>query len=311
MYTYLIEYNNKIIGVYNNYDSAKISIKSFFYNNFINNNIIIKSYYTNSCLLYKEEVFSKNLNDINHLKLIDTIINDIDTNITTIHNVINNQKIINNNEQNSNNNEQNIDNQPLSQNVHTGHNEQKMINNESNINNNKIIMNDNIKQIINNENKQDNNKQDDNYNQHKINFNFNEIIKEYNKDSTPINYNLVEEVKNKKLNEQKDLQHNINLLKIKKEKMKELKSIYENDLKLFHLFNENKSKSNDFVIPCMFENKYNLFTKLINENNLSCQSFIKEFNTSEINNNCDNLFIKQNNINEEFEIESDSETVMT
>ena len=272
MYIYLIEYNNKIIGVYNNYDVAKINIKSFFYNNFINNNIIIKSYYINSCLLYKEEVFSKNLKDANSIKLIDTIINDIDINITNINNIINNQ--INNNQTIDNNN-QTIDNN----------------NNQTIDNNNQTI--DNNNQTI------DNNK---------INFNYNKIIKEYNKES----YNLVEEIKNKKINEQKDLQHNINLLKIKKEKMKELKTIYENDLKLFHLFNENKLKSNDFIIPCMFENKYNLFTKLINENNLSCHSFIKEFNSNESNaNNCDNLFIKQNNINEEIEIESDSETVLT
>jgi hypothetical protein len=61
MYTYLIEYNNKIIGVYNNYDIAIINIKSFFYNNFINNNIIIKTYYTNSCLLYKEEYINNDI----------------------------------------------------------------------------------------------------------------------------------------------------------------------------------------------------------------------------------------------------------
>ena len=242
MYTYLIEYNNKIIGVYNDYDIAKINIKSFFYNNFISNNIIIKIYYTNSCLLYKEEYFYNEFSSIN----------DIDLNINKLSNIINNQTI--------DNSIQTIDNS--------------------------------IQTIDNN---------------HKINFNFNQIIKEYNKDSE-INYNLVEEIKNKKINEQKDLQHNINLLKIKKDKMKELKSIYENDFKLFNLFNENKLKSDTFVIPCMFEKKYNLFKKLLNENNLSCHTFIKEYNNNESNN--DNIFIKQN-IDEEFEVESDSETTLT
>ena len=90
--------------------------------------------------------------------------------------------------------------------------------------------------------------------------------------------------------------------------MKELKSIYENDFKLFNLFNENKLKSDTFVIPCMFEKKYNLFKKLLNENNLSCHTFIKEYNNNESNN--DNIFIKQN-IDEEFEVESDSETTLT
>ena len=69
MYTYLIEYNNKIIGVYNDYDIAKINIKSFFYNNFISNNIIIKIYYTNSCLLYKEEYFYNEFSSINDIDL--------------------------------------------------------------------------------------------------------------------------------------------------------------------------------------------------------------------------------------------------
>jgi hypothetical protein len=270
MYTYLIEYKNKIIGVYNNYDNAQLNIKSFFYNKFIDNNIIIKSYYTNSCLLYKEEII--NYNNLNEsCKIINTLIDDIDTNITNINNVIkNNNKVIDN----------------------------------------KVI-----------DNKEIDNKEIDN---NKINFNFNQIIKDYNNNkqlfclkeenldtNSKINYNLIEEIKNKKINEQKDLQYNINILKIKKEKMKEFKNIYENDLKLFHLFNENKLKSNNFIIPCLFEDKYNLFNKLLNENNLSCHSFIKEFYTNELN--CVNLFIKQNisNINEEFEIESDSETTLT
>ena len=92
--------------------------------------------------------------------------------------------------------------------------------------------------------------------------------------------------------------------------MKELKNIYENDLKLFNLFNENKLKSDNFIIPYLFEKKYNLFNKLLNENNLSCDSFIKEYNYNESND--DNIFInKSEPINEEFEIESDSETTLT
>jgi len=116
-----------------------------------------------------------------------------------------------------------------------------------------------------------------------------------------------------------DLQHKINILKNQKEKMEESKRIFENDLKLFDLFNESKQKDSFFVIPELFKKKYDIMTKLKINNNLSWNEFIKEYHIGENNyedyfglNNYDSVFLESesdnNNFSEEFDIESDSST---
>lgn len=56
---YLIQYNNKILGLYDNYDLALDFIAGCLYNNFINNDIIIKKYYVNSCYCISEHIITK------------------------------------------------------------------------------------------------------------------------------------------------------------------------------------------------------------------------------------------------------------
>ena len=52
-----------------------------------------------------------------------------------------------------------------------------------------------------------------------------------------------------------ELQHKINMLKVHKQRVEESKKIYENDLKLFDLFTENKKKDHDFIMYDLFVKK--------------------------------------------------------
>jgi len=115
-----------------------------------------------------------------------------------------------------------------------------------------------------------------------------------------------------------EIQHKINILKVQKEKIEESKRVFENDLKLFTLFNESKQKDNGFVIPELFTKKYDIMVKLNNDNKLNWTDFMKEYHTSDNNyddyfglNNYESVFLDQenhNNFNEEIDIESDSST---
>jgi len=115
-----------------------------------------------------------------------------------------------------------------------------------------------------------------------------------------------------------EIQHKINILKVQKEKIEESKRVFENDLKLFALFNESKQKDNRFVIPELFTKKYDIMVKLNNYNKLNWTDFMKEYHTSDNNyddyfglNNYESVFLDQenhDNFNEEIDIESDSST---
>lgn len=112
----------------------------------------------------------------------------------------------------------------------------------------------------------------------------------------------------KKLNEKIEIQHNINMLNLKKEKAKELKEIYNNDIKLYEIFKKEIDNNENFIIPELFQIKYKIFNLLEKENKLSFENFIKEQNNDEIDieifkpNEYENKFIINN---EEFEIDSE------
>jgi hypothetical protein len=120
-----------------------------------------------------------------------------------------------------------------------------------------------------------------------------------------------------------ELQHKINLLKVQKKRIEESKRVYENDINLFNVFSENLVNDPNFVIPELFLDKFKLIKKLKEENNLSWESFNKEYKVVTFygdyfgTNSYDMMF--ENNgdseeendnrdISEEFDIESDSDT---
>ena len=70
---YLIEYKNKIIGAYTNYDLAEIFINSCKQNNFFDSDINIISFKENTCFKLKTNVIEHtdtveniNINEINN-----------------------------------------------------------------------------------------------------------------------------------------------------------------------------------------------------------------------------------------------------
>jgi hypothetical protein len=122
------------------------------------------------------------------------------------------------------------------------------------------------------------------------------------------------------VNQKIDLQHKINILNQQKKRIEDSKNIYANDYKLFELFTESKQKDSNFVIPDIFIKKFNLMTQLNNENRLSWEIFIKEFQYENLYNeyfglnNYEEMFLdsksydSKSNISEELDIESDSDT---
>jgi hypothetical protein len=105
-------------------------------------------------------------------------------------------------------------------------------------------------------------------------------------------------------------------LKQQKKKIEESKSTYTNDYKLFKLFTEAKQSDPDFIIPDIFNKKFYLMTNLKNENKLSWENFIKEYQHENVYNeyfglnNYEDLYLSNNDdksdISEELEIESNS-----
>jgi hypothetical protein len=85
---YLIEYNNKIIGVYTNLDKAKSFIFGCFQNQLMNSNVTIKKYTPNSCYCSDTNIIyynslntnTKITNNINTINNINTEITNIDYN---------------------------------------------------------------------------------------------------------------------------------------------------------------------------------------------------------------------------------------
>jgi len=105
--------------------------------------------------------------------------------------------------------------------------------------------------------------------------------------------------KKKELEESKDFQnmrqeqinvvHEINELKGKMKKLAEEKSSFNYDLDLFKQMNKEKSNNPNFVIPELFSLKYNLISKLEEENKLDFDNFKIQWDVIKPKNNY-NLF---------------------
>ena len=84
--------------------------------------------------------------------------------------------------------------------------------------------------------------------------------------------------------------HNINLLKEELKKKEEKLTQYNYDLELYNKFKDLKNKNSLFVIPFMFEQKYNIFYVLDNNNKLSYDNFMEKYKPNKINTQYDELF---------------------
>jgi hypothetical protein len=107
------------------------------------------------------------------------------------------------------------------------------------------------------------------------------------------------EKKKKELEESKEFQdmkqqqinvvHEINELKLKKKKLEEEKTSYDYDLTLYKNLNKEKEKNPEFKIPELFSLKYNLIMKLEESNKLDFDNFKLEWDVIKPKNNY-NLF---------------------
>lgn len=115
-----------------------------------------------------------------------------------------------------------------------------------------------------------------------------------------------------------ELNHKINMLETYKAKIEESKSVYNSDLKLYELFTKNSLENPSFIIPEIFNKKYDLFKKLKDNNELSWENFVKEYKHENLYNEhfgltyYDHIYKEEvnnteNNVMEEFEVDSEIE----
>jgi hypothetical protein len=115
------------------------------------------------------------------------------------------------------------------------------------------------------------------------------------------------EINNKKI----ELNQQLNIIKYNKEKLKESKTIYEADLKLFEKFNTILEDDHEFKIPELFKDKFLIFKELYTNNNLSYDNFSNNY--YKINNyddfplnNYETSLLNTNDFIEEFNLDSDN-----
>lgn len=93
MENYIIFYKDNVLGVYSNYEKAKLYVLSCFQNNFLTENVKVKVYKKNSCYLLREEYIINNLvkkpeNKQNIVKKI--ITKNANKTVNTNNNILNN-----------------------------------------------------------------------------------------------------------------------------------------------------------------------------------------------------------------------------
>lgn len=89
-----------------------------------------------------------------------------------------------------------------------------------------------------------------------------------------------------------DLHNKMEKLKKKKEKILEMKNMYESDLKVFEVLEKKKSENNKFIIPPIFNKKYEIIKLLKEKNNLNIENYYKLYKIENQNNCWSGLFNK-------------------
>jgi len=87
-----------------------------------------------------------------------------------------------------------------------------------------------------------------------------------------------------------DLNSKINKLKYEKKKLLEAENTFKNDLKLYDTFMKEKEKNPDFIIPELFNLKFDIITRLSNDNQLTFELFKEEHDKLKPKNDYDDVF---------------------
>ena len=98
-----------------------------------------------------------------------------------------------------------------------------------------------------------------------------------------------EEDEEEKLDEEElkklaEISKRLNILKKEKERMENSKNTYDVDIKLYERFKNELKDNENFEIPEMFREKYKIMDKLFNENNLTWQTFVENYDPKFSNN---------------------------
>lgn len=80
-----------------------------------------------------------------------------------------------------------------------------------------------------------------------------------------------------KCTKQVEINHQLNLLKLKKEKLEESKKVYDIDLKIYYMFKNKLDEDKTTEIPDIFKKKYDVFKLLESDNKLSWSNFVNNY----------------------------------
>ena len=328
---FIIEYNEKVIGAYNNYELLNDFILSCTTNNFINKDLIkILEYKSNTCFLINLIIPNEKITCCH--KIYD-LQGKHDEKITCSHKIYDLQGkhvLCNKLKQKLEKYCDDCNNNTVIK--FNGYNKEFYKNNTTQFQDNSIMIDctkpfdlNNIDNFIISNNKDNNNTDcmlatseifldkysDLNnidgilpnemydpvtknviYNQNITKNKENKENKEIFDENDPIFLELTE--KKRKIN------HNINILKNQKKKIEEKKQMYNGNLQLFNLFSENIKKNKEFKIPPLFQEKYNIFLDLKKDDKLDYDNYIAVYDKIHKDEDYNNFFTS-NQYNESFE----------
>jgi len=275
---YIVKSNNNIIGIYSDFNLCINYIFSCVQLKFIQNNVIIYVYKNNSSIIIKkirinEEslIINKLLYNYNQELSDDIVAPSIDiNNVESYTNIKSYNNIDSHNNINSS-----FKNRSLSD--------------IFKIDDNDFVLDP----VTENDDKIDSDNESiyESYNN----------INDFESDSISVSSSYIkkEKEKQKEIAQEKiNIIHNINLLKKEKEKLENDMNVYELDLKLYYKFKNLLSENNKFILPELFENKYNIFSQLEEKHQLSFENFVLLYNNESIQTDYDGIF---NNTPNEYE----------
>ena len=124
-----------------------------------------------------------------------------------------------------------------------------------------------------------------------------------NDDMLQVNDDMLQENKKKII----ETKHEINMLKLQKNRIEETKYKYIIDLDLYYKFKINLEEDSNFKIPELFIEKYKLFDKLEKTNKLTCENFNIEYKEIDFHGNISNIFKIDNPFENKFLENEDSD----
>ena len=275
MNSYLIEYNEKIIGSYSDYNNAELFILSCYQNNLMTKDAYIHCYKINSCYKVNTNIVTINNNSSSEC--------DISLHVLTPHTIPESPTVsLNTKSDKENDFNSSADKTP----------------NETTRSKNEFLPSASLMAGLSPLGVPQNVKHSDETlpfsSKEKDKITLGEKLSFSPNETVVIKPTITPEMKlkNEKLiddieKEKHNLIHNMNLLKLQQNKISEAKQVFDVDLKLFNQFKAAKETDNTFVIPELFVNKYKIMNKLFLEDKLDWSNY---YYNIELNNKGSNMY---------------------